>query len=158
MKIIRLNDRLTDKVSRFFIEHWGSTEMVVSTGVYDCAALDGFAALDENNEIIGLITFDQKEKEMEIISLDSLLEGQGIGSLLLEQLEQLAEAENRKHITLITTNDNLHALKFYQKRGYVLARLFPHAVAEARKKKPSIPLIGEHGIPLRDELLLIKKL
>lgn len=158
MQIIRIEEKQADTVNRFFIEQWGSSEMVVSSGVYNCAALDGFAALDEKGEIIGLITFDRKETEVEIISLDSLLEGQGIGSMLLERTEQLAQAENIKQITLLTTNDNLNALKFYQKRGYRLSRIFTDAVTDARKIKPSIPLIGEYGIPLQDELQLVKKL
>lgn len=158
MQIIRIEEKQADTVNRFFIEQWGSSEMVVSSGVYNCAALDGFAALDEKGEIIGLITFDRKETEVEIISLDSLLEGQGIGSMLLERTEQLAQAENIKQITLLTTNDNLNALKFYQKRGYRLSLIFPNAVTDARKIKPSIPLIGEYGIPLQDELQLVKKL
>ncbi|KGR82200.1 GNAT family N-acetyltransferase [Lysinibacillus odysseyi] len=158
MQIIRIEEKQADTVNRFFIEQWGSSEMVVSSGVYNCAALDGFAALDEKGEIIGLITFDRKETEVEIISLDSLLEGQGIGSMLLERTEQLAQAENIKQITLLTTNDNLNALKFYQKRGYRLCLIFPNAVTDARKVKPSIPLIGEYGIPLQDELQLVKRL
>ncbi len=158
MQIIRIEEKQVDTVNRFFIEQWGSSEMVVSSGVYNCAALDGFAALNEKGEITGLITFDRKETEVEIISLDSLLEGHGIGSMLLERTEQLAQAENIKQITLLTTNDNLNALKFYQKRGYRLSRIFPDAVTDARKIKPSIPLIGEYGIPLQDELQLVKKL
>lgn len=158
MEIARLHNELREKVVTFFSEQWGSPEMVISSGVYDCSALDGFAALDDKENIAGLITFHRKDQEIEIISLDSLLEGQGIGSMLVVQVERLALAEQRKAVSLITTNDNLNALKFYQKRGYQLMRVFPNAVAEARKIKPSIPLIGEHGIPLRDEVLLIKKL
>ncbi len=158
MKIVRIEERLAHTVAEFFVKQWGSPKMVVSSGVYDCSVLDGFAALDGKGDIIGLITFDRKETEVEIISLDSLVEGRGIGSMLLECTEQLAHAEHIKQMTLLTTNDNLNALKFYQKRGYRLNRIFPGAVAEARKIKPSIPLIGDHGIPLRDELQLIKKL
>ena len=158
MYIERLHDGLAVKVRSFFIEQWGSPEMVISSGIYDCSVLDGFAALDEEARIVGLITFDRKEEELEIISLDSLSEGRGIGGMLLEQVERLARIEKKNAISLITTNDNLNALKFYQKRGYRLSKLFPNAVDEARKTKPSIPLIGEHGIPLQDELQLVKKL
>lgn len=158
MKIARVNETLTTKVTHFFTKQWGSPEMVISSGVYDCSALEGFAALDEAQNIVGLITFDRKENEIEIISLDSLLERQGIGSMLVEEVERLALAEQRAAVTLITTNDNLNALKFYQKRGYQLIEIFPNAVAKAREIKPSIPLIGEHGIPLRDELLLTKRM
>ena len=158
MELTRLHDKLRAKVQCFFIEQWGSPEMVISSGIYDCSVLDGFAALDEEARIVGLITFDRKEQELEIISLDSLSEGRGIGSRLLEQVERLARIEKKNAISLITTNDNLNALKFYQKRGYRLAKVLPDAVAEARKIKPAIPHIGEHGIPLQDELQLVKKL
>jgi ribosomal protein S18 acetylase RimI-like enzyme len=55
---------------------------------------------------------------------------------------------------LVTTNDNTPALRFYQKRGFVLSALRPNAIAENRKVKPEIPLTGQDGIPIRDELEL----
>jgi hypothetical protein len=55
---------------------------------------------------------------------------------------------------LITTNDNLHALGFYQKRGFRLVAVHSNALAASRKIKPSIPDFGMHGIPLRDEIEL----
>ena len=56
---------------------------------------------------------------------------------------------------MLTTNDNLDALRFYQRRGFRLAELRPGAVDRARERlKPEIPRTGEHGIPLRDELVL----
>ncbi|NWG75746.1 MAG: GNAT family N-acetyltransferase [Rubrivivax sp.] len=57
-------------------------------------------------------------------------------------------------VWLLTTNDNVNALRFYQKRGFVLAALHREAVAHARQIKPEIPLSGEYGIPIRDELEL----
>jgi hypothetical protein len=57
-------------------------------------------------------------------------------------------------VWLITTNDNLNALRFYQKRGFRLAALYPGAVDESRTIKPQIPLVGENGIPLHDEIRL----
>lgn len=59
---------------------------------------------------------------------------------------------------LITTNDNLLALKFYQKRRFILSKIIHNAVEEARKVKPKIPLIGNAGIPIRDEIVLVKVL
>jgi hypothetical protein len=44
-----LLDRST--VKQFFITHWGSPQMAVSTGVYDCSELDGFASLQDNGEV-----------------------------------------------------------------------------------------------------------
>ncbi len=57
-------------------------------------------------------------------------------------------------VWLITTDANLHALRFYQRRGLVLAALHRNAVEAARRIKPEIPLIGNDGIPIRDELEL----
>lgn len=53
-----------------------------------------------------------------------------------------------------SSNDNLNALRFYQKYGFTLVALYPNALAQSRKLKPQIPLIGNDGIPLRDEIEL----
>jgi hypothetical protein len=57
-------------------------------------------------------------------------------------------------LRVTTTNDNLDALRFYQKRGFQIVAVRPGAVDESRRVKPSIPVIGEHGIPIRDEIEL----
>ncbi len=92
------------------------------------------------------------------MTLDSLEEFQGIGSALLKAAEGIAQAHHCTRIWLVTTNDNLNALRFYQKRGYRITGVHPDAVTEARKLKPYIPTIGEFGIPLRDEIELEKKI
>ena len=67
----------------------------------------------------------------------------------------MAEASGAHRLWLITTNDNVDALRFYQRRGYRLARVDAGAVDRSRAAlKPAIPEIGAHGIPLRDELEL----
>ena len=91
--------------------------MVISSGVYDCSKLDGFAYVDEQNMLLGLVTYIIRDKECEIISLDSIVEGKGIGSLLVQAVEKHAFEHDCTMITLITTNDNLQALKFYQKEA-----------------------------------------
>ena len=58
----------------------------------------------------------------------------------------------------MTTNDNLEAIRFYQRRGYRIAAIDPGAIDRARRMKPSIPFIGCYGIPTRDELTLVKNL
>ncbi|CAM5213702.1 Acetyltransferase (GNAT) family protein OS=Ureibacillus acetophenoni OX=614649 GN=SAMN05877842_1205 PE=4 SV=1 [Ureibacillus acetophenoni] len=143
------------KIVSFFKEHWGSPEMVISTGIYQCDQLDGFI-FEEDNEIIGLVTYVIKDHELEVISLDSIQEGKGIGTSLMEKVENVAKQKGIQIVSLVTTNDNLHALKFYQKRGYRITNVIPDAVNRARKIKPSIPLIGNEGIPLNDELILKK--
>lgn len=158
MNIFTVEDVPKDKIIKFFKLHWGSTEMVISSGIYDCSVLDGFAVLNEEDKIIGLITYIIKDMECEIISLDSTEEGKGIGTTLVQEVEYFAKKKNCKIIKLITTNDNLLALKFYQKRGFIMSRIIHNAVMEARKIKPGIPFIGYEGIPIRDEIEMEKVL
>ena len=68
-----------------------------------------------------------------------------------------AEARQRRcqEIHLTTTNDNIGALRFYQRRGFRLACVRPGAVDRSRERKPDIPRTGDFGIPLRDEIDLI---
>nr|BAA21598.1 yxbD [Bacillus subtilis] len=147
-----------DLVSAFFQKHWGSPQMVISSGIYNCDELDGYGMLNDDNQIVGLITYIFEVDACEIISLDSVIENKGIGTALLEKAEEACRERNIKQIKLITTNDNIHALAFYQKRGYRLDRLFVNAVETARKMKPEIPLLADNKIPIRDELLLVKEL
>jgi len=142
---------------QFWIEHWGGEEMIAHGNIYRPEQLDGFV-VEDGEEWIGLITFVIKGKECEVTSLDSLREGQGIGSLLIEKAVEEARLNNCERLFLITTNDNLHALGFYQKRGFALVAVYRGAVNQSRKIKPSIPLVGNDGIPLRDEIELEMKL
>ena len=154
MSILR---RLTQddlpRLRQFWIDHWGGEEMITRGNVYRPEQLDGFV-LEEKNEWIGLITFFIKDDECEVTSLDSLREGQGIGSKLIDKAMEEAHTQNCKRLFLITTNDNLHALGFYQKRGFEIVAVYRGAINESRKRKPSIPLVGMNGIPLRDEIEL----
>ena len=142
---------------QFWIEHWGGEEMIAHGNIHRPEQLDGFI-VEDGEEWIGLITFVIKGKECEVTSLDSLREGQGIGSLLIEKAVEEARLNNCERLFLITTNDNLHALGFYQKRGFALVAVYRGAVNQSRKIKPSIPLVGNDGIPLRDEIELEMKL
>ena len=149
----RLTQNDLPRLRQFWKEIWGD-EFVVAHGViYRPDALDGFVAFD-GEEWIGEITYHFSGRDCEIVSLDSLREGQGIGTLLMEKVIAVARAKGCQRIFLITTNDNLHALGFYQKRGFELAAIQRGAVNESRKIKPGIPLIGENNIPLRDEIEL----
>jgi len=115
--------------------------------------LEGFV-VEDAGDWIGLLTFLIAGDECEVTSLDSLREGQGIGSHLIGKTIEEARARKCRRLFLITTNDNLNALGFYQKRGFEIVAVHRGAVNESRKQKPSIPLLGYHDIPLRDEIEL----
>jgi ribosomal protein S18 acetylase RimI-like enzyme len=137
----------------FWIEHWGGEEVIAHGNIHHPEQLDGFVVEDQK-EWVGVITFLIKDDECEIVSLDSLREGEGIGTQLIDKAIEAARAGKCNRLFLITSNDNLHALGFYQKRGFEIVTIYRGAVNESRKRKPSIPLVGMDGIPLRDEIEL----
>ena len=136
---------------------WGGETVVSRGAVWEPASLPGFVA-EEGGRRIGLITYRDVGDECEIVTIDALVERAGVGTVLIEAVVAAARAAGRTRVWLITTNDNLDALRFYQRRGFVLAALHRLAVAESRRRKPSIPLVGAHGIPIRDELELERRL
>jgi len=158
VKIVHTTKLEKSVITHFFTDHWGGPQMVISSGIFQCDELDGFAVLNEKGDIVGLITFVISGEECEIISLDSIEENKGIGTRLIQQSEQTAREQDCRQVKLVTTNDNLHALQFYQKRGYRLVHIYPNAVERARRIKPAIPLFAENGIPICDEIILEKTL
>lgn len=132
---------------------WGSERMVDRDRVFYPAEHSALFA-ERAGQIMGVLTYQLHADECEITMIRSVPAGQGAGSALLAQVLREARAHNCRRVWLITTNDNLNALKFYQKRGFRLAALYPGAVDAARALKPEIPLTGEEGIPLRDEFEL----
>ena len=157
MEIKRIGQEDREAVNAFILQQWFSTEMVVHGECIDLGTADGWFAC-EDEELIGLITYRIIDKKMEILSLDSLKENKGIGTTLLNEAIREAKIADCSEIMLITTNDNLSALRFYQKRGFDMVRFYPNAVEESRKLKPQIPLIGADGIPIRHEIELELKL
>lgn len=144
-------------VAQFLDNQWGSTRIVSRGQVYLAHLLPGFIAM-KDNEPVGLITYRFEEGECEIMTIDSTIEGKGIGTALIEAVKQAVTLEGCKRIWLITTNDNMKGLRFYQKRGFSLVAVYPNALEQSRKLKPEIPLFGMDGIPLRDEIELEMRL
>lgn len=140
-------------VSRFLKERWGAVAVVSRGRVHHPDKLPGFAAVQADS-LVGLATYHIEGNACEIVTLDSLAEGIGIGSALIATVKQKAVEAGCRRLWLITTNDNLHALGFYQKRGFALAVLHRNALEESRRIKPEIPETGLDGIPLRDEIEL----
>ena len=118
----------------------------------DVLDLPGLVA-EVDGQRVGLLTYRQDDEGIEIAVLFATVPRSGIGTALVEELRRRA---GRVTIWVVTTNDNIDALRFYQRRGFQLRVLRPGAVEESRRRlKPGIGLIGDHGIPLRDELELV---
>jgi ribosomal protein S18 acetylase RimI-like enzyme len=143
----------TGWIGKFLVKHWDG-DFVVSRGrKTEAHELEG-AVARKDGRIAGLVTWRCEDDEMEITSLDSLESGAGIGTALLEHAVAHARTSGLRRAWLTTTNDNVEALRFYQKRGMRLCALHPNAVEVSRKIKPEIPETGNHGIPIRDEIEL----
>lgn len=131
---------------------------VVSRGVaYEPADLPGYIAIKDGVPV-GVATYYIHDSECELITLDALSPWQGVGTALIEAVEEKARNEACGRMWMITTNDNIDGLRFYQRRGYVICAVHPNAIDESRKLKPSIPLVGNYGIDIRDEIELEKNL
>lgn len=142
-------------IKRWLTFQWGAEYVIVHDEKFFPADLPGFLAYDHTTqEPIGLITYRLGEGHCEIITLDSLREGIGIGNALIETVKDRARHQQCHRLWLVTTNDNLSSLRFYQKRGFRIVNVNIGAVERARQQKPEIPEIGDQGIQIRDEIEL----
>lgn len=141
-----------DWLKKFMISAWGS-EIIIASKPFNSLDLPGFIA-EFNGESVGVATYNIIKDKLEIVSLNSTLERKGVGSALIAKIKEFAKEKNLKKVWLITSNDNIDSLKFYQKRDFRITKIYPNAIDEARKIKPQIPEIGKYGIPLKDALEL----
>jgi ribosomal protein S18 acetylase RimI-like enzyme len=140
---------LEDQLARL----WGSSTIVSRGRVYDGARLPALVCVGAD-DIVGLATYDVRDGECELLTLNAFTDGRGIGSALLDAVTEEARRRACSRLWLITTNDNLRALRFYQRRGLRLVAVHRDAIDEARRLKPSIPTVGDDGIPVHDEIEL----
>lgn len=115
----------------------------------------------DDGRLRGVLTCvpDEAREQCEVLTLHTTERWRGTGTALMAAAERWAAGRGYVRLWLITTNDNVDALRFYQRRGFRLAALHPGAVAAARTRlKPEIPLTGAYGIPLRDEIEMEKRL
>ncbi|HZD78774.1 MAG TPA: GNAT family N-acetyltransferase [Actinomycetota bacterium] len=152
---IREEDR--DWVRRLMRDRWKSERMVAHGQVFEPAAMDGFVA-EIAGEAVGAITFRIQDKGCEVVSLDALREGLGIGTELIRQVTAAAREAGCRRVWAMTTNDNADAIGFFGRRGFEITAVHEGAVDEARKLKPEIPLVGHDGVEIHDEVELELKL
>jgi len=137
-------------------ERWG--EVVVASGrTLRPAELPALVA-EADGERAGIATYLVEGGECELVTVDALAIGAGIGGALVEAAAAAARDAGASRLRLVTTNDNLPALRLYQRHGFRLVQLRPRAVDEARRLKPEIAATGHAGIPIRDELELEREL
>ena len=136
---------------------WGGTTVVAHGTLFDAAALPALLSR-RGDRVTGLLTYAIGLDGLEVVTLDAVQRHSGAGTALLSAAVRHAVAEGLGRIWLITTNDNVDGIRFYQRRGMRIVGINPGAVDESRKIKPSIPEVGEYGIEIHDELVLERRL
>lgn len=146
-----INNKNRLEANNFLIKNWGSIKMAIHNEIVDMSNLDGFIAV-MNEDIIGLLSYADKSDFYEIVSLNSEIKNNGIGTYLLNLLIAKARKNTYRYISVFTTNDNINAIRFYQMKGFKFQCLYKDAVKGSRKLKPDIPIIGKNGIFINDEI------
>jgi GNAT superfamily N-acetyltransferase len=148
-----VRDDERERVAAQLAERWGSP-VVVSRGIrHDLRELPTLVA-EEDGDIVGIVTYAPGSDDAEITSLDALRPDHGVGTALLDAVIDVALGAGWRRLWLVTTNDNTHALRFYQRRGWRLVAVHRDAIDDARRLKPEIPARGDDDIPIRHELEL----
>ena len=143
-----------DALAALLTASWGGTTVAAHGVLYDAVTLPALLAYRAGG-LCGALTYHLTEEYgLEVVTLDATPPGQGTGGALLAAAADVAVAAGCGRVWVVTTNDNLDALRFYQRRGLRICAVEADAVDAARVLKPTIPRVGAYGIPIRDELTL----
>ena len=138
--------------SRLLSDYGGGIPQMARLGeILDPLQHEGIVA-ERDGQPVGLLTVAESDRELEVLTLHSATEGIGAGSRLLETALRVAVASGSKRLWLITTNDNLHAVRWYLRRGMRVAAVHAGAAdADRASIKPQIPERNPaNQIPIRD--------
>jgi ribosomal protein S18 acetylase RimI-like enzyme len=146
------------ELDTFLQSTWGAGFVVAHGERIVPTRLPGFVARSAGR-VVGHASYRIVDDACEVTSIAADPPRAGIGSQLMSRIEAEARLSGCSSVWLTTTNDNLDALRFYQRRGFGLVTLRRGAVDVARRDlKPAIPELGSYGIPMRDELDLALRL
>jgi ribosomal protein S18 acetylase RimI-like enzyme len=138
-------------MTEILVDNWASNIIVTRGIAHEADKLPAIVAEMDGNRI-GLLTYTIKEQDLEIVTMNAIERGRGVGTALLSEVESIARGTGCSRIWLITTNDNTDGIRFYQMRGFEIVAVHRHAIEESRKIKPQLPFIGKYNIPIRDEI------
>ena len=157
MNIQQIDAQCRDTVNTILKKEWNCPPSVSRGNAIDTTVSPGFISLAGNN-INGVITYNIENSECEIVTLNSFEGNKGVGTALINAVYSVAKANECNRLWLITTNDDIDAIRFYQIKGFEWVATHINAMDLSRKIKPSIPLIGMYHIPIKHELEFEMKL
>jgi ribosomal protein S18 acetylase RimI-like enzyme len=138
-------------------ERWPQGLLVGRGRVHQASELSALIAV-EDCERVGLLTYVIDGEVAELVTLDALRPGLGVGAMLIEELADLASRTGARRLVAMLTNDNVRGLRYYQRRGFRMNELRADAMDELRARRPWIPRSGQEDIPVRDEIELVRDL
>ncbi len=152
-----IRDEDCEDVAAFIAKRWGSPRIVTRAREHDARTLPGFLVREEGR-VVGALTVSIEGPECEVVTIDAAEEGRGLGTAMLARAEAYALERGCDRMWLVTTNDNLRALYFYQRQGFRIVAVHRDAVTRTRELRPHLPEVAANGIPIHDEIELEKNL
>lgn len=146
-----LGDAFREEMEAYVCEEWGGPLIVSRGHGFDTRGLPGFVAVCDG-KMAGGILLRPEGREVEIAVLFSLVKRRGIGTALLDAAVRWAREQGMQRVWLVTTNDNAHAFRFYQRYGLSLVAVHWNAMQRTREIKPMVPERGIDDIPLLHEM------
>ena len=134
-------------------ETWGELKIVVHREMFDLRELPFLVAISDTGDVLGYCYYRfSTETEIEIMAVETMLKNSGVGSKLIESMIELAKHRGCKRLYLTTTNDNICAIRYYQRRGFSICGIRLNELDYSRELKPSITLTGDNDIPIMHEI------
>lgn len=145
------------EMAEFIDQHWYG-KLVITLGRQHYPHKEQGFIERHDGRIAGVLTYRVDEEGMQILTVNSALEGRGVGSSLMLDATEKARKLGCRRIWLTSTNENLRAIGFYQRLGFRLVAVHLDTVEQMRKLKPRIPMTDPRGIPIQDEFVMELKL
>jgi len=154
MNIVALSSVYTEETERLAAGTWGSIHVAAHHELFDLRNLPCYIAVSDKREILGYCYYRIFANECEIMAIEAVTPNTGVGSALIDAVVAKAKSEKCKRIYVNTSNDNTHALHFYQRRGFAMCTVRWNEFDYLRTLKPTIPQTGNDNISLLHEIEL----
>lgn len=137
--------------TRFIIDNWHGSIMIIKGERVDITTEDGYCIIDKNS-VVAVVTYRLKNNICEITLLHTIKQRCGIGKMLVYEVIKTVRSKGVDTVMVVTTNDNVGAIAFYQKIGFDIVNIYRNSMDYVRKMKPTVPIMGENNIPLKHEI------
>ena len=133
------------------VREWTSTSVARLGELVEAAELPGHLATLAGRRV-GLVLVDVRHREYEVVAISTSEPRRGVGRALMERCFAEARDTGCRRVWLVTTNNNITAIAFYQRLGMDLRALHRHALRVSRELKATIPERDADGVRIDHEL------